>query len=51
MTGTLQIKKLASGKAYYYVKLSYKDPHTSAWKSKTLATKLPEKNNKRKADV
>lgn len=51
MTGTLQIKKLASGKAYYYVKLSYKDPHTSAWKSKTLATKLAEKNNKRKAET
>jgi integrase len=50
MTGTLQVKKLNSGKSYYYVKLSYKDPRTQTWKSKTLSTKLEEKNNKRKAE-
>lgn len=51
MTGSLQIKKLDSGKSYYYVKLSYKEPFTQKWKSKTLATKLEIKNNKRKAEA
>lgn len=51
MTGTLQIKQLASGNAYYYVKLSYKDSRTDKWKSKTLATQLEVKNNKRKAEA
>ena len=50
MTGTLQIKQLPSGNAYYYVKLSYKDPRTGGWKSKTCATGLAVKNNKRKAE-
>lgn len=50
MTGTLQIKKLKSGNSYYYVKLSYKDSRTNEWKQKTLSTKLPVKNNKRKAE-
>lgn len=51
MTGTLQIKTLASGNTYYYVKLSYKDPRSDSWKSKTLATGLEVKNNKRKAEA
>ena len=51
MTGTLQIKKLESGHSYYYVKLSYKDARTNKWKSKTLATQLEVKNNKRKAEA
>lgn len=50
MTGTLQIKKLKSGKSYYYVKLCYKDARTLAWRHKTLATGLEAKNNKRKAE-
>lgn len=51
MTGTLQMKTLASGNTYYYVKLSYKDPRSDSWKSKTLATGLEVKNNKRKAEA
>lgn len=51
MTGTLQTKQLKSGKSYYYVRLSYKDPRTAEWKTKTLATKLEVKNNKRKAEA
>lgn len=51
MTGTLQMKTLASGNTYYYVKLSYKDPRSNSWKSKTLATGLEVKNNKRKAEA
>lgn len=51
MTGTLQMKTLASGNTYYYVKLSYKDPRSNSWKSKTLATGLEFKNNKRKAEA
>ena len=51
MTGSLRIKTLPSGKSYYYVKLNYKDSKSGLWKSKTLATKLEVKNNKRKACV
>lgn len=51
MTGTLQIKQLPSGKSYYYARLSYKDHRTNSWKTKTLATGLEVKNNKRKADT
>ncbi len=50
MTGSLQIKKLKSGKSYYYIRLSYKDARTGQWKTKTLATKLEAKNNKKKAE-
>lgn len=50
MTGSLQIKTKVSGE-YYYAKLSYKDPRTNTWKSKTLATGLTVKNNKRKAEA
>ena len=51
MTGTLQIKKLKSGKSYYYVRLSYKDARTGKWKTKALSTKLEPKNNKKKAEA
>lgn len=51
MTGSLRIKTLPSGKSYYYVKLNYKDSKSGLWKSKTLATKLEVKNNKRKAET
>ena len=51
MTGTLITKTLPSGKSYYYVRLSYKDPISNTWKSKTLSTKLEVKNNKRNANA
>lgn len=50
MTGSLQVKKLNSGKSYYYVRLSYKDARTGQWKTKALAIKLETKNNKKKAE-
>jgi len=49
MTGSLQIKKLKSGKSYYYIRLSYKDPATFQWKIKVVSTGLEAPNNKRKA--
>lgn len=51
MTGTVIQKKLPSGHSYYYIKLNYKDPKSNSWKTKTLATKLEIKNNKRKAQA
>lgn len=51
MTGTLRIKTLSSGKSYYYINLSYKDPRTNKWKAKTISTGLEVKNNKRKAEA
>lgn len=51
MTGTLRKKTSSSGKTYYYVNLSYKDPRTNKWKAKTIATGLEVKNNKRKAEA
>ena len=51
MTGTLVEKKLKSGKSYYYVKLSYKDPSTGKWRQKLLGTGLEAKGNKRKAEA
>lgn len=50
MTGTLQSKKLNSGRRYFYVKLSYKDSKTGRWRCRTIATHLEDKNNKRKAE-
>ena len=50
MTGTLIIKTLNSGKAYYYVKLSWQDPKTGNRKQKMLGTGLETKGNKRKAE-
>lgn len=49
--GILITKTLPSGKSYYYVRLSYKDQLTNSWKTKTLATKLEVKNNKRRAEA
>lgn len=49
MTDSLQQKKLASGKEYYYVKLTYIDRITGKRKYKTVGTGLV-KNNKRKAE-
>ena len=51
MTGTLITKKLKSGKSYYYVKLSFKDPVTGTWRQKLLGTGLETKGNKRKAEA
>jgi hypothetical protein len=34
MTGSLQQKTLVSGKSYFYIKLSYKDPRTETWKNR-----------------
>ena len=48
MTGSLQTKQLKSGKSYYYVRLSYKNEF-GKWCTKTVATHLETKNNKRKA--
>lgn len=50
MTGSLQKKKLASGKEYYYVKLSYIDKSSGKRRYKTIGTGLEVKNNKRKAE-
>ena len=49
MTGSLQTKTTSSGSEYFYINLRYKDPETAKWKSKTISTGLPVKNNKRKA--
>lgn len=51
MTGSIQEKTNKSGKAYYYIRLSYKDPVSQAWRQKWVATGLPVKNNKRKAEA
>ena len=51
MTGTLRTRILSSGKSYYYINLSYKDPRTNKWKAKTISTGLEVKNNKRKAEA
>lgn len=51
MTGTVQPKTLRSGKTYFYIYLSYKDPITGKWKQKTVPTGLEERGNKRKAQA
>ncbi len=51
MTGSLQTRKTSNGTEYYYVTLSYKDPATEQWKTKSVKTGLPVKNNKRKAQA
>lgn len=51
MTGTVQPKTLRSGKTYFYIYLSYKDPITGKWKQKTVPTGLEESGNKRKAQA
>ena len=50
MKGTIQKKKVKSGKEYLYVFLSYKDPKTSKRKQKIVSTGLLAKGNKRKAE-
>lgn len=50
MTGILRTKTTSSGRSYFYLKLTYKDPHTQKWKSKEFSTGLETKNNKRKAE-
>ena len=51
MKGSIQDKTNKSGKAYYYIRLSYKDPLSQAWRQKWIATGLTVKNNKRKAEA
>lgn len=51
MTGNIQEKTNKSGKTYYYIRLSYKDPISQAWKQKWVATGLTVKGNKRKAEA
>ncbi|MBR0173277.1 MAG: site-specific integrase [Lachnospiraceae bacterium] len=51
MTGSLCIKKLQSGNAYYYANLRYKDPRNGMWKLKMVSTGLPIKDNKRRAEA
>ena len=50
MTGTLVIKTTSKKQQYYYVHLSYKDPYSGRWKTKTVSTGLQAKNNKRRAE-
>ena len=50
MTGTLIKKKTSETREYFYINLSYKDPETKKWKTKTVSTGLEVKNNKRKAE-
>ncbi|MCD7826010.1 MAG: site-specific integrase [Clostridiaceae bacterium] len=50
MTGSLVTKQASSGKEYYYVQLSYKEPITQKWKKKTVRTGLEVKGNKRRAE-
>lgn len=51
MTGSLIIKNTTSGQGRFYVKLSYKDPLSGKWCQKMVATGLPAKGNKRKAEL
>ncbi len=51
MRGNLIIKTTSSGRELYYIALSYKDPLTGKWKSKTVSTGLDAKGNKRKAET
>lgn len=50
MTGSLQPKTLADGKAYFYIVLNFYDRQTGKRKPKWIPTGLPVKGNKRKAD-
>lgn len=51
MKGSIQEKTNKSGKAYYYIRLSYKEPISEKWKQKWIATGLTVKGNKRKAEA
>lgn len=50
MIGSLQAKKLPSGKQYYYARISYTDPLSGKICHKCLAAGLETKNNKRRAE-
>lgn len=49
MKGTVQVKKMRSGKEYLVISLSYVDPDTSKRKQKVVSTGLEARGNKRKA--
>ncbi len=51
MTGTLRTIPTSSGKEFFYIHLSYKDPHTQKWRTKDIKTGLAVKGNKRKAEA
>ncbi|MCD8154495.1 MAG: hypothetical protein LUF78_07410 [Clostridiales bacterium] len=50
MTGSLKTRRTSSGKEYFYVRLSYKDPHSQNWRTKEIKTGLEVKGNKRRAE-
>lgn len=50
MTGNLKIKKTSSGKQYFYIRLSYKDPVSNKWTTKDVSTALTVKGNRRNAE-
>lgn len=50
MKGTVQTKRTKKGSEYLYISLSYTDPYTQKRKQKMIATGLPAKGNKRKAE-
>ena len=50
MTGTLIKKKTSKNREYFYINLSFKDPLTKEWKTKTVRTGLQVQGNKRKAE-
>lgn len=49
MKGTVQKKKMRSGKEYFTICLTYQDPYTNKRKQKVVSTGLEVKGNKRKA--
>lgn len=49
MTGSLTTRTTSSGKVLYYVKISYKDPLSLEWKTKTVSTGLEAKPGNKKA--
>lgn len=49
MKGTVQKKKMRSGKEYFTICLTYQDPYTNKRKQKVVSTGLEIKGNKRKA--
>lgn len=50
MTGSLQTKKLADGKTYYYMVMNFYNKQTGKRKTKWIATGLCVTGNKRKAE-
>ena len=52
MTGSLIRRKTSSGKVWFYVQISYKDPISGKWKSKCYSTGIEDKpGNKRRANA